>query len=180
MTRSPIQPADQDRFREVIGHFATGVAVVTTSGSTGPCGMTANAVASLSLDPLLLVVCFDNTARTLPVVRSSGRFAINILSRDQREISRVFASKLAETEKFADIAYELRDDVPVLDGALAWLVCDAEQLVPAGDHTIGIGAVRAMGLDVHEREPLVWYRGEYRSIEFGAPHLGLAPDLETT
>jgi 3-hydroxy-9,10-secoandrosta-1,3,5(10)-triene-9,17-dione monooxygenase reductase component len=167
-------PDLQVRYREVIGHFATGVAVVTGSGPTGQGGMTANAVCSLSLDPLLLLVCFDNTARTLPIVRSSGRFAVNVLSREQRDIALVFASKTAEQAKFDGIDYELRDGVPVLTGALAWLICELREVVPAGDHTIGIGAVSHMGHDV-EREPLVWYRGEYRTIQPSAPHLGLAP-----
>jgi flavin reductase (DIM6/NTAB) family NADH-FMN oxidoreductase RutF len=132
-------------------------------------------VCSVSLDPVLVLVCFDNTTRTLPIVQSSGRFAVNVLTRDQRDISRVFASKRPEAEKFTDVAYELHDDVPVLAGALAWLSCELRELVPAGDHTIGIGAVRAMGRLDKTAEPLVWYRGEYRSIEPGSPHLGKAP-----
>ena len=79
-------PVDAQRYRETIGHFATGVAVVTAHGAQGPAGMTANALCSLSLDPLLLLVCFDREARTLPLVHESGRFAVNVLSQQQHAI----------------------------------------------------------------------------------------------
>jgi 3-hydroxy-9,10-secoandrosta-1,3,5(10)-triene-9,17-dione monooxygenase reductase component len=168
-------PDEQAHFRSVIGHFATGVAVVTARGPAGPCGMTANAVCSLSLEPLLVLVCFDNTARTLPIVRDSGRFVVNILRREQHELALVFASKLLEQEKFGGTAYhELGDGLPVLADALAWVACEVQELVPAGDHTIGIGSVVGLG-HKPEGEPLVWYRGEYRTIQPTSPHLGLAP-----
>ncbi len=153
----------QLRYRSVIGHFATGVAVITGHGPDGPGGMTANALCSLSLDPLLLLVCFENTARTLPIIRDSRRFAVNILAADQRETSLVFASKLAEADKFADVDYDLRAGVPVLAGSLAWLICDVREFVAAGDHEIAIGAVTEMD-HAAERQPLLWYGGEYRAI----------------
>src|SRR5271168_526654 len=96
----------EHHYRQVVGHFATGVAVITAQGPDGPGGMTANALCSLSLDPLLLLVCFENTARTLPIIRGSGRFAVNVLASDQLELSLLFASKLAEAAKFADVDYE--------------------------------------------------------------------------
>ena len=148
----------QRHYREVIGRFATGVAVITGQGPDGPGGMTANALCSLSLDPLLLLVCFENTARTLPIIRGSRRFAVNILAAHQLEISLLFASKLAEAEKFADVDYDLRAGVPVLADSLAWLVCDLREFVAAGDHEIAIGAVTEMDHSAG-REPLLWYRG---------------------
>ena len=154
------------RFRAVFGHFPTGVSVITALGARGPGGLTANAVCSLSLDPLLILVCFDNAARTLPLVRETQRFAVNVLRADQHELSRVFASKRPEGEKFAGVRWSERDGVPVLDGTLAWLACDLRELVPGGDHTIGLGAVTAMDHD--EGEPLVFYRGEYRSLHDAA------------
>ena len=81
-------------FREVFGRFATGVAVVTSATPTASGGMTANALCSLSLDPLLALVCFENNARTLPIVREAGRFGVNVLSARQEEVAEVFASKL--------------------------------------------------------------------------------------
>src|ERR1700761_1343057 len=129
---------DLELFREVFGRFATGVAVITSAGNGVSGGMTANALCSLSLDPLLLLVCFENTARTLPIIRASRRFAVNVLAADQLDTSLLFASKLAESDKFADVDYALRSGVPVLADTLAWLVCDLREFVAAGDHEIAI------------------------------------------
>ena len=141
-------------FRRVMGHFATGVTVIT---APGPVGMTANAVASLSLDPMLMLVCFDNNARTLPVVRETRRFGVNVLARGQEDIARRFAGK--EEGKFDDVPHLEHDALPMLDGALAWVCCTLHELVPGGDHVIGIGAVTAAKAGTGE--PLVWYRGAY-------------------
>jgi 3-hydroxy-9,10-secoandrosta-1,3,5(10)-triene-9,17-dione monooxygenase reductase component len=146
-----VEPA---RFRAVMGHFATGVTVVT---APGPVGMTANAIASLSLDPLLALVCFDERSRTLPIVRETGRFGINVLAVGQEELAARFAGK--EEAKFDDVPHTLHDGIPVLEGALAWIGCTLQELLPGGDHTIGIGAVTAA--ETGEGEPLVWYRGAY-------------------
>lgn len=154
-------------FREVFGRFATGVAVITGMGALGGGGMTANALCSLSLDPLLALVCFANAARTLPIVRESGRFAVNLLADDQRELARVFASKLPEGEKLEGVGHRFEHGVPVLEGALAWAACDVRELLPGGDHTIAIGEVAALGLGDGEPAPLVWYAGQYHGL---APH----------
>jgi flavin reductase (DIM6/NTAB) family NADH-FMN oxidoreductase RutF len=144
-----------------MGHFATGVTVVTASGPEGPVGMTANAVCSLSLDPLLLLVCFDNEARTLRVVRERERFGVNVLAAGQEPLARLFASKAPEAAKFAGVQHTVHEGVPVLEGALAWVGCTLERLVPGGDHTIGIGSVTAAEF-AGEADPLLWYRGTYR------------------
>jgi flavin reductase (DIM6/NTAB) family NADH-FMN oxidoreductase RutF len=157
-----VRPVEPDRFRTVMGHFATGVAVVTVDTPDGPQGMTANAVASLSLDPVLVIVCFDNDARTLPEVARAKRFGVNVLASDQEHLARRFASK--ENMKFADVAHSVHDGIPVLDGTLAWVGCELDRLVPGGDHTIGIGAVHAAELGAEGLEPLVWFRGGYDSI----------------
>ena len=150
------------QFRQVIGRFPTGVTIVTAMGPEGPVGMTANAVTSLSLEPLLLLVCFDNTSRTLPLVRESERFGVNVLARGQEALARRFAGKLPESEKFQGVPHALDDGVPVIEGAHAWMGCELERLVPGGDHTIGIGAVRAAELGVGE--PLVWWDGTYGAL----------------
>ena len=155
-----MKQVEPDRFRDVMGRFATGVTVVTASSPEGPVGMTANAVCSLSLDPLLLLVCFDNEARTLPVVRAVGRFGVNVLRSGQEELARLFASKLAESEKFAGVPHTVHDGIPVIEGVLAWVGCRLERLIPGGDHTIGIGAVEAA--EAGRGEPLLWFRGSYR------------------
>ena len=150
-----------ERFRSVMGHFATGVTVVTAGSPEGSVGMTANAVCSLSLEPLLLLVAFDNESRTLPVVRETGRFGVNILAVGQEELARLFASKTDERQKFAGVPHAVHDGIPVIDGALAWIGCRLERLIAAGDHTIGIGAVEAA--EAGAGEPLIWFRGSYRS-----------------
>ena len=150
-----------ERFRSVMGHFPTGVTVVTAGSPEGPVGMTANAVCSLSLEPLLLLGAFDNESRTLPVVRETGRFGVNILAAGQEDLARLFASKVGEREKFAGIPHALHDGIPVIDGALAWIGCRLERLIAAGDHTIGMGAVEAA--EAGTGEPLIWFRGSYRS-----------------
>jgi flavin reductase (DIM6/NTAB) family NADH-FMN oxidoreductase RutF len=156
-----MRPVGPDRFRDVMGRFATGVTVVTVTSPDGPIGLTANAVCSLSLDPLLLIVCFDNQARTLPIVRAVGRFGVNVLRADQQGLARLFASKLPESEKFAGVPHTVHDGIPVIEGALAWVGCRLERLIPGGDHTIGIGAVEAA--EAGHGEPLLWFRGSYRS-----------------
>src|ERR671911_1516989 len=119
----PMHPVQPDRFRAVMGHFATGVAVVTATGPEGPVGMTANAVCSLSLDPLLLLVCFANGARTLRVVRDTERFGVNVLEAHQEALAHRFASKLPEREKFSGIPHGLHEGIPVLEDSLAWVRC---------------------------------------------------------
>lgn len=156
------QTLQPERYRTVFGHFATGVAVVTCAGPAGTGGLTANAVCSVSLDPPLALVCFEQSARTLPLVRDAGRFAVNVLRAGTEDIARVFASKVPEREKLSGIPHRLERGMPVLHAALAWVVCDVRQLLPAGDHEIAIGEVVAM--DVAEGEPLLWYRGAYRSL----------------
>jgi len=146
-------------FREVFGRFATGVAVVTSAGRTGVGGLTANAVCSLSLDPLLALVCFANDARTLPIVREASSFGVNVLNSEQEEIASVFASKVPEAEKLDGIEHHLEDGVPIIDGSLAWATCRLRELIPGGDHTIVIGEVISMGLG--RGRPLLWYAHRY-------------------
>jgi flavin reductase (DIM6/NTAB) family NADH-FMN oxidoreductase RutF len=156
---------DSELFREVFGRFATGVAVITSAVPTGAGGMTANALCSLSLDPLLALVCFENQARTLPIVRDARRFAVNILSSDQERLAGVFASKLPESEKLDGVEHRFEDGVPVIEGSLAWATCELRELIAGGDHTIAIGEVTAMGLGLGE--PLLWYGGRYHSLPPG-------------
>jgi flavin reductase (DIM6/NTAB) family NADH-FMN oxidoreductase RutF len=150
---------DHELFREVFGRFATGVAVITSAGPGGTGGMTANALCSLSLDPLLALVCFENRARTLPIVRDAGRFAVNVLAASQEDVARVFASKMPEGEKLEAVAHRTEQGVPIIDGALAWAACELRELIAGGDHTIAIGEVLVMGLG--SGEPLLWFAGQY-------------------
>ena len=155
-----MKTVDPGHFRSVMGNFATGVTVITATAEAGPVGMTANAVASLSLEPLLLLVAFDNTARTLQVVRETERFGVNVLAAGQEELARLFASKAPEDAKFAGVAHTVHDGISVIEGVLAWVGCRLERLIPGGDHTIGIGAVESA--EAGEGTPLMWFRGKYR------------------
>lgn len=154
--------AAADAYRAAIGHFATGVAVVTCAGAEGPAGLTTNAVSSLSLEPLLLLVCFDNGSRTLEVVQETGRFAVNVLRAGDQDLAAVFASKREPHEKFVAVTHRMEHDVPVLDRALAWVACDLDRVIPAGDHTVGIGAVTHVGSAPDGGEPLLFFRGAFR------------------
>ena len=157
-------PSVQRRYRAAIGQFASGVAVVTTTGRNGHAGMTTNAVSSLSLDPIMLLVCFDNTSRTLPIVREGGRFAVNVLRGEDLHLARIFASKIVPNDKFSAVTHSVDHGVPVLNDALAWFVCDLENLVESGDHTIGIGRVTAFD-HADSGSALVFFRGEYSVLE---------------
>jgi flavin reductase (DIM6/NTAB) family NADH-FMN oxidoreductase RutF len=158
--------ADHELFREVFGRFATGVAVITSAGPHGSGGMTANAICSLSLDPLLALVCFANDARTLATVRESGGFAVNLLGSGQRDVAGLFASKAPEDEKLEAVPHEFHAGQPVIAGTIAWAVCEVHELLAGGDHTIAIGRVLDMGLG--GGEPLLWFEGRYHTLP-GAP-----------
>jgi flavin reductase (DIM6/NTAB) family NADH-FMN oxidoreductase RutF len=158
---------DPELFREVFGRFATGVAVITSAGPSGAGGMTANALCSLSLEPLLALVCFENGARTLPIVRDAGRFAVNVLAADQEELAGVFASKMPESEKLDGVDYRLENGIPVIVGSLAWATCELRELIAGGDHTIAIGEVVSLGLGAGQ--PLLWYSGRYHPMPEAQP-----------
>jgi 3-hydroxy-9,10-secoandrosta-1,3,5(10)-triene-9,17-dione monooxygenase reductase component len=160
---SPPSASDPRTFRDTVGTFATGVTVVTARGADGPAGLTTNAFSSLSLDPPLILVAFDNGSRTLPVIRDAGRFAVNVLRAGQEETAAVFASKRIASEKFAAVTHTEAHGVPVLDGALAWLVCELRELLPGGDHTIGVGEVVGLHADP-DGDPLVFWRGGYWAV----------------
>jgi flavin reductase (DIM6/NTAB) family NADH-FMN oxidoreductase RutF len=136
--------------------------VVTSFGQDGPSGLTANAVASLSLAPPLILVCFDLESRTLPAVRHSGRFAVQFLAHDQEELAARFASKLPEREKFHEVAWDDRAGIPALNGTLGGLACELRDLLPGGDHLIATG--EAVDAWTGQGEPLVFYRGDYWSL----------------
>jgi flavin reductase (DIM6/NTAB) family NADH-FMN oxidoreductase RutF len=153
---------DPSAFRDACSRFATGVSVVTASGADGPSGMTANAVTSLSLEPPLMVVCFALTARTLRAVRHSGRFGVHFLSHEQEDVAARFASKMPEAQKFDGLEWEERDGVPAVNGCVAGLSCLVRELLPGGDHVIGVGEVTSLWRQ--EAEPLVFFRGSYWSL----------------
>lgn len=149
-------------YRSAIGHFATGVTVVTSTGPNGPSGLTASAVCSLSLDPLLMIVCIDTGSRTLEAIRRSGRLAVNVLAHDQQGLAATFASKAPEAAKFADVGHSEVDGAPVLAGVVAWLTGRVHDLLPGGDHVIGVAEVESVGAP--GGEPLIHFRGAYHTL----------------
>ena len=134
--------------------------------------MTANAVCSVSLDPLLALVCFEQSARTLPLVRERRPLRRQRAARGAARTSRACSPRRCpRREKLRDVPHRLEDGMPILDAALAWVVCDLRELVPAGDHEIAIGAVVAM--DLADGDPLLWYRGR-------VPGAGVTADASDT
>src|SRR5437762_9088172 len=156
----------QADFRKALGYFATGVTVITVDCEGEVQGMTANAFSSVSLDPLLVLVCVDQRARTHAHLHARKRFGVNILSQTQRRISEYYARTVRtheEAEREAGARFErTAHGTPVLQGALAYLECRLHTAQNAGDHTIFIAEVE--DLVVHEGDPLLFFRGEYRGI----------------
>lgn len=152
---------DEPEFRRIFGHWATGVAIVAARHAGGrPCGLTANAVASLSLDPPLVLVCIDRTADSHDCIASAGAFTVNVLDSGQERLARRFAELENAEEKFEGVAYRAgQTGAPILEEALAWVECRIRETHDGGDHTIFIGEVVAG--DAREGEPLIFYRGGY-------------------
>ena len=158
-----IEPPDVDQivFREAIAHFATGVTVITTMHEGKPAGMTASAVASLSLDPILLLVCINNRLPTHEAIEASRRFVVNVLGEGHRELALQFARP--SEDKFSGVELDTDHDLPVLREAIAHFVCDVHERFPGGDHSIFTGLVRECGA-TPGRRPLVYFRSGFGSI----------------
>ncbi|MFT3863232.1 MAG: 3,4-dihydroxy-2-butanone-4-phosphate synthase [Solirubrobacterales bacterium] len=158
-------PVDRKELRDVMGHFATGVSVITSRGAAGrPVGTTANAVSSVSLEPPLILICLAKDSETLQTIRASGRFAVNILSFDQRHHSDRFATK-GDAAQVHEVKFDDHDlGVPVIPGALATIACEVDAIHRAGDHEIVIGAVRGLDRGDGGQEPLLFFKGGYSRI----------------
>lgn len=154
---------DQAEFRRVMGHFATGVTVITTrDGDGAPSGLTANAVSSVSLSPPLVLVCVDKAAETYPCFEASRVFAINILSEAQEAISRRFAK--SGGDKFTGLGYKPGiTGAPILTDVVAHLECELRHSFDAGDHTIYVGEAVSIAA-AKEENPLLYFRGGYRNL----------------
>jgi flavin reductase (DIM6/NTAB) family NADH-FMN oxidoreductase RutF len=157
---------DSADFRRAMGRFATGVTIVTVDLDGEVHGMTANAFASVSLDPMLVLVCVDHTTRTHAHLHAKKRFGINVLGEDQRAISEYYARpershEHAEVEAGAQFE-RTTHGTPMLQGTLAYLECRLHSAEVAGDHTIFIAEVE--DVVVREGEPLLFFRGKYRKV----------------
>ncbi|HEV3023088.1 MAG TPA: flavin reductase family protein [Pirellulales bacterium] len=154
-------PFDSKLQRRIMGQFATGVTVITTRRGGEICGMTANAVASLSLEPPLVLVAVDKRAQMHGHLSDARAFAMNILSDQQEALSQRFASR--GPKETGDLALTTAiTGAPILADALAYVDCKLVEILPGGDHDIFIGEIVAG--DVREGKPLLFYRGKYAAV----------------
>jgi 3-hydroxy-9,10-secoandrosta-1,3,5(10)-triene-9,17-dione monooxygenase reductase component len=155
-------PPDPASFRAAMSTLPTGVTVVAATGPQGPAGATANAVSSLSIEPMLMLACLDRGSRTLLAVQAANRFGISVLHAGQELIARAFATKAAVADKWQGVEWSERDGIPAIDGALAFVACDLRDVIAGGDHVIVTGEVTA--LETAPGDPLVFHRGGYRPL----------------
>jgi 3-hydroxy-9,10-secoandrosta-1,3,5(10)-triene-9,17-dione monooxygenase reductase component len=150
---------DPQRFRQVLGHFATGVTVITGIDAGEPIGFACQAFAALSLDPPLVLLCPARTSATWPRLAASGQFCANVLAAGQRELARRFG--VSSRDKFDGISWSPGPaGAPVLDGVLTWASCAVETVHEAGDHYVVIARVTGLG-DSNAGDPLLFYRGRF-------------------
>ena len=161
MSRSGFQVFQPDAasLRTVLGHFATGVALITAVDGEEPVGMACNSFTSVSLDPQLVLFCAAKSSTTWPRIQAANKWAANILAENAEEVCRLFAQKGAD--RFARIAYTIgRTGAPILEEALAFVDCETVAEHDAGDHVIVVGRVLELGF-APEGKPLLFYRGGY-------------------
>jgi 3-hydroxy-9,10-secoandrosta-1,3,5(10)-triene-9,17-dione monooxygenase reductase component len=157
-----------DTFRLVMGHFATGVTVVTVFDGDEPDGITVNALSSVSLDPPLVMVALDRRRHIVPAVRAAGRYAVNVLGEGQQHLSDCFAG--AELEPGRDVFCGATwrpgaTGLPLIDGSIATLECTIVQTVSVGDHDLFIGRVDALASPADHPSPLLYFRRRYLRVE---------------
>jgi flavin reductase (DIM6/NTAB) family NADH-FMN oxidoreductase RutF len=156
-------PVDPSVMRDVLGHFASGVTVVTSDTAAGPIGFTCQSFSSLSLDPPLVVFAPARTSRTWPRLRELGRFCVNVLAEEQTDLSTRFAH--SGTDKFAGVPWRPSPHgSPVLDGVVAWIDCRLWAEYDGGDHTLVAARVLDLGADPGHR-PLLFHRGAYGLLD---------------
>jgi flavin reductase (DIM6/NTAB) family NADH-FMN oxidoreductase RutF len=164
----PAAEIDSDTFRRVMGHFVTGVTVVTALDGARPFGITVNALSSVSLDPPLVMIALDRRRFLTPIVRAAGRYAVSILSEDQQALSDCFAGAPVEPGRldFCGASWHAGPTgLPLLDGAIATLECTVVGTFSAGDHDLFIGHVDSLANDPEHPMPLIYYRRRYLRIE---------------
>ena len=156
-------PIEKNELRRVMGHFATGVTVITSVRSSGELhGLTANAFTSVSLVPPLLLICVDKKAESYPCFEESKVFTVNILAADQEALSRRFST--SGGNKFEGVSYRIGGNgAPILEGTLAYIECKVTSTIDAGDHTMYVGDI-TQAETPHEGKPLLFFRGGYREL----------------
>jgi flavin reductase (DIM6/NTAB) family NADH-FMN oxidoreductase RutF len=155
-------PIEKNQLRQVMGHFATGVTIITTVNKEGQLhGLTANAFTSVSLEPPLLLISVDKKAESWPAFEESKVFTVNILGDDQEALSRKFA--VSGGNKFEGVAYRRgANGAAILEGALAFIECTLYAAYEGGDHSLYLGEIQEAS--VREGKPLVFFRGGYRNL----------------
>ncbi|MGH2511189.1 MAG: flavin reductase family protein [Candidatus Limnocylindrales bacterium] len=159
---------DSETFRKVMGHFVTGVTVVTTLEAGEARGITVNALSSVSLEPALVVVALDRRRSITPTVHAAGRFAVNVLGEHQEDLADCFAGAPVRPgrEQFCGAAWSPGPTgLPLLDGAIATLECTLVGVHPIGDHDLFIGRVDSLASDQQHPQPLLYYRRHYLRVE---------------
>ncbi len=150
-----------DKFRQVMGNFATGITVVTTLDQDGkPYGLTVNSFTSVSLAPLLVLICLDNRISGFQAFNDSKRFGVSMLSEHQEDLSRMFAKK--DLERPDSIYFEGKLGMPLLWNSLAVMECKTVAMYPGGDHTIFLGEVLTAEVLEAGKNPLLYFRGKYQ------------------
>jgi flavin reductase (DIM6/NTAB) family NADH-FMN oxidoreductase RutF len=168
MTDSPDVPriVHPEAMREVLGHFASGVTVVTALTADGPAGFTCQSFSSLSLDPPLVAFAPARTSQTWPALRAIGRFCVNVLAEGQDAVSRNFAR--SGVDKFDGVRWApSAHGSPVLDGVVAWIDGELWAEYDGGDHSIVVARVLDLGAEP-DRRPLLFHRGSYGLLHRGA------------
>jgi 3-hydroxy-9,10-secoandrosta-1,3,5(10)-triene-9,17-dione monooxygenase reductase component len=165
LSRPGFEPEPR-RFRQVLGHFCTGVTVVTTADDDGPAGFACQSFSAVSLEPPLVLFCPSRTSVTWPRIERAGHFCANVLSADQRDLARVFAvSGSTGTDKFAEVRWSPSPSgAPILEGVLTWVACTVEAVHEAGDHHVVLGRVIELG-ECRAGPPLLFYRGRYAATD---------------
>ncbi|MEY2567030.1 MAG: 3-hydroxy-9,10-secoandrosta,3,5(10)-triene-9,17-dione monooxygenase reductase component [Actinomycetota bacterium] len=155
---------DQARLRQVMGHFATGVTIITAMERDEPVGLTAQSFTSLSLDPPLILFSPGKTSSTWPRIEKAGYFTVNILGQAQEAVCRTFA--VSGGDKFAEVEWTPSEITgsPLLDDVLAWVDCSVVTTHDAGDHIIVVGRVLDLGVE-QEGKPLLFYRGGFGTFD---------------
>lgn len=157
-------PIDARRFRDALGHYASGITIVTGHDGHEPIGFTCQSFYSVSVDPPLVSFSVMKTSTTYPRIAPTGRFAVNVLSRDQTDVSAQFARK--GTDKWAGVDWSpAASGNPVISGTLMWVDCELWAEYDAGDHLIVLGRVVELCPEQwHAGEPLLFFKGRYRHL----------------
>ncbi|UZW57812.1 flavin reductase family protein [Sphingobium sp. JS3065] len=153
---------DSTDFRNVLGHYPTGVCAITAMDAGMQVGMIVGSFTSVSLDPPLVAFFPSRTSTSWPKIESAGRFCVNVLASDQRDVCRAISSKAAN--RFADVPHEISESgLLMINGAQAWIDCTLVAVHEAGDHLITVGQVHALAAD-QSRSPLIFHKGGFKQV----------------